>query len=272
MKKAEFVFVVLVYKNLGDLESFLQKLDTLSQPHEAVVVESYSDDKTRAACTALCEKAGCDCIAAENRGYGWGNNLGIEAAISRYDFDYLIVCNPDIEIRRFVGTFPYPPEIPCVYGPEIKTLTGKRQNPCMVIASPIRERLLRVFAARPQHMLPFYTAIGLNKLERIAFNLFCSGRVRRVYSLHGSFLIFSQAALGMLGAPFDPEMFLFREEDHLARLARKLRIPMVYFPRIAVTHREDGSMKFLGGNLKKYTVDSLRVYFGLDRARAGGGR
>jgi GT2 family glycosyltransferase len=231
---------------------------------KAVVVNSFYDEATRASFEKLCTEKGCDFINVENKGYGTGNNVGIAHAVAHYGFKYLVVCNPDIIIWRMGSELLERKPSPCIYGPEIMTMTGKRQNPCSVIYGPLRERLMRRFAAHPGNSFPFYLAIAINKFERIIFNLFFSRSTRRVYSLHGSFLIFSAEALSLMGQPFDQRMFLFREEDHIARLSKKLGIEMIYFPKISVMHKEDGSVKFMTEGTRAHTIESLRIYFGLE--------
>lgn len=263
MPEFDTVFVLVVYRNIMDLEEFLQTLGGFCISHRTVVVNSYCDDTTRDSFEKLCREHDCDFINAENKGYGSGNNAGIAFASAHYTFSYLIVCNPDVTILNMPKVQSDHFQGPCIFGPDIKTLTGKRQNPCMVFYSPLREALFRRFAKHPGSSLPFYLAVALNKLERIIFNTLFSRRKMRVYSLHGSFLIFTPSALTLLGLPFDPGMFLFREEDYLARSAKKLGIKMIYEPAISVRHKEDGSVSFIAENVREHTLASLRRYFGL---------
>lgn len=266
MPEYDYIFVLLVYRNTKDLADFLDINQNCPGSCRYIVVNSYYDDASRGNFRQICASYGCDFVDSENKGYGCGNNLGIAYALEHYTFRYLIVCNPDIEIQAMTDDLlKRDASSPCIYGPDIRTLTGKRQNPCMVLHSPLREGLMRMFARSPGNSVPFYTAIAINKAERIVFNTLFSRRVKQVYSLHGSFLIFSCAALRLTGLPFDPEMFLFREEDYLARLARGLHIRMIYYPLIRVLHKEDGSVRFISGSVRKHTVDSLRQYFGMKR-------
>jgi GT2 family glycosyltransferase len=265
MPEYDFVFVLLVFRNTADPEEFLKSIENVGVSFRVVIVNSFYDIATSAAVEKLCIDHACDFIETGNQGYGSGNNAGIAYACSHYTFKYLIVSNPDIVIKQMPSDILELPPSPCIYGPLIKTLKGKRQNPCMIIFSPLRERLMKMFAMNPDNLFPFYFAIAINKAERSLFNLFFGGSAHRVYSLHGSFLIFSFEALRLLGPqPFDPGMFLFREEDHLARLAKRLNVKMIYYPGIRVLHKEDGSVKFIDSSVRTHTVASLRRYFGLD--------
>ncbi len=265
METADYVFVVLIYRNPGDLSGFLSSLDRVEGTCRVVVVNSFYDEKSRAGAEAVCRGHGCAFLNVENRGYGAGNNAGIAYARAHYRFSYLVVSNPDIEIEALPKTVLGAAGSAVLLGPLVKTDGGKRQNPYMPAFSAFRERLMRHYAAHPRALWAFYAAVALNKTHRILFNAFRGGREGRVYALHGSFLLFSAPALEKLAPPFDTRMFLFREEDHLARRAKRLGIPMVYRPDIRVRHHEDGSVRFLDQKVQRIALDSLRVYFGLKR-------
>ena len=253
------VFVVLLYRNADDLARLAPTLARAPGSIRVVVVNSFYDDATREAARRLCAARGFDFLNVENRGYGAGNNAGIAYARAHYRFSFLVLSNPDIEIEAMPAL---PAGETAIYGPLVRTETGKRQNPYMPAFSALRERLMRRFAMQPGNTLPFWTAVALNKAHRICFNLLPARR-RRVYALHGSFLVFSASALAALGTPFDERMFLFREEDHLARRAKTLDIPLYYLPDMRVLHHEDGSVRFLTDGTRRCTVASLRAYFNL---------
>jgi GT2 family glycosyltransferase len=274
MPKREFdtVFVLLVYKNTEDLRDFLRDNGGIPGNNRFIVVNNFCDEKSREEFMSICADSDCDYIDSDNVGYGAGNDLGIAYARENYEFRLLVVANPDTIIERLPEKFPDVGGRACVLGPAIRTLSGKRQNPCMVIYSPLRERLMRRFALRPSNTLPFYAAVAINKAEREIFGLLCGGRVKKVYSLHGSFMIFSRRALELMPEPFDRGMFLFREEDYLARLAKNAGAEMIYCPAISVIHKEDGSVRFVSGSVRRRTVESLRRYFGLPADNAPSGR
>lgn len=265
MTDCEIVFVVLVWRNAGDLSDFLASLQKACPvSYRAVVVNSFCDEESRRQAEQVSRGAGCDFLSVENRGYGSGNNRGIAYARAHYTFRWLAVCNPDTVLQNLPAAF-FRMAPQGVWGPEIRTRTGKRQNPCMPLPSPLREALLKAYARHPRFRAGFFAAIALNKSERILYHLFLGRVQHRVYALHGSFLLFSAPALAQLGDPFDPRMFLFREEDYLARRCRQLGILMIFDPELRVFHKEDGSLRLSDVSVTARTLASLRVYFGLDR-------
>lgn len=263
METFDYVFVVLLYRNPQDLTVFLSSLQRVEGSCKVVVVNSFYDEATRLQTQTICEAQHCDFLNVPNDGYGAGNNAGIRFARAHYRFSFLVVSNPDIEIHALPNTVLRHKDEAVLLGPLVRTETGKHQNPYMPAYSALREDLMRFYAKHPRSMLPFYTAVALNKTHRILFNALWKKKERRVYALHGSFLLFSQKALAQLDEPFDQRMFLFREEDHLARRAKKQGISMRYAPAIQVLHHEDGSVRFLSEQTKRFALDSLRVYFGL---------
>ncbi|ADU26036.1 glycosyltransferase [Ethanoligenens harbinense] len=263
METFDYVFVVLVYRNPHDLRGFLASLARVEGSRKVIVVNSFYDQPTRDETAAVCEEHGCDFLNVENRGYGAGNNAGIRFARAHYRFAFLVISNPDIEIQALPATVLEQKGRTVLLGPLVRTENGKRQNPYMPAHSALRERLMCFYTRHSRSMAPFWAAVALNKTHRILFNVLFGRRERRVYALHGSFLLFSEPALQKLGLPFDERMFLFREEDHLARRARGLGIPMRYTPGIRVLHHEDGSVRFLSAQTRRYALDSLRIYFGL---------
>lgn len=265
MTDCEIVFVVLVCRDAADLSDFLQSLrSACPASYRVVVVNSFCDEESRRRVEQASREGGCDFLNVENRGYGSGNNRGIAYARTHYTFRWLAVCNPDTVLQTLPAAF-FRAAPRGVWGPEIRTRAGKRQNPCMPLSSPLREVLLRAYTRYPRFRAVFFTAIALNKAERILYHLLLGRSRHRVYALHGSFLIFSASALNQLGDPFAPRMFLFREEDYLARRCRQLGIPMICDPGLRVFHKEDGSLRLSDTNVEARTLASLRVYFGLDQ-------
>ncbi|MNP13628.1 hypothetical protein D3C76_1059160 [compost metagenome] len=56
-------------------------------------------------------------------------------------------------------------------------------------------------------------------------------------------------------------MYLFAEEDFLARKADLKKLRMIYHSSLRVDHKEDGSMKFLSQDLLKIQLRSLRTLY-----------
>lgn len=124
MKKMKFdiVFVVLVYRNIRDLRDFFNSNEIPDS--KTIVVNSFYDDESECEFKEIAESNQADFLSVPNKGYGAGNNRGIDYALSNYDFNYLIVSNADITISRFrkdlIDKFPN-----AVLAPKILTLNNK---------------------------------------------------------------------------------------------------------------------------------------------------
>ena len=63
----------------------------------------------------------------------------------------------------------------------------------------------------------------------------------RIYSCHGSFIIFTKKAVERLYPFFDDRMFLYNEELFLAENCRLKDVPIYYCPKIDILHLEGAS-------------------------------
>lgn len=266
MCKQEYnlIFVVLTYRNTEDLEDFLISIKkTIECKYKVIIVNSYFDEDSYYEFKKIAMNNDCDFINIENKGYGYGNNRGIEFAKENYLFKFLIISNPDIEIVQF------PLETlkgleNSILAPTIKTLNGKNQNPYYYSKIELVE-WLRYYSCIKNCRVFDYIGIIINKLYReitLRIDRLMKIKKRNIYACHGSFIIIGSKALEKLGKIFDERMFLFAEENHLARLALEKSVNIYMIPEISVIHKEDGSIG-LEENKKiaKYMCQSFIIYY-----------
>ena len=256
-EQKDFIFVILVYRNFIDLEECIESISEKIQNYKVVVVNAYYDDASMQNIEAISKKHGCDFLNIENKGYSFGNNTGIKYAREHYDFKHLIVSNPDTIIEEFpnIERLDYD-----IIAPMIRTKTGKAQNPMHIKQSRLAEGLIyRGFKKQRRYVL--YSGLAINKLRRETYLLFGKNKKKKIFAAHGSFVVFSNAALSKLDyTPYDENMFLFAEEMVLAVRAKEAGIETVYLPEVKIFHKEDGSM-----NLSNLSIDSelakSNIYF-----------
>ena len=259
----DIVFVVLTYRNTEDLRNFIiDSKKVLNCKYKIIVVNSYYDDETNEEFARIANENECDYIAVENKGYGYGNNQGIKLARERYLFKFLIISNPDIVVKQFAiekidGMQRH------IIAPTIKTIRGKDQNPYYYSRIEFVE-WTRYCACKYNNKSMAYIGFAINKLYRVIalkidrlFNV----KKRRIYACHGSFVIIGCEALEKLGQVFDEGMFLFAEENHLARLANEKSIITYMIPDIYVIHKEDGSFGDNKQLMSKYSKESYIYYY-----------
>jgi GT2 family glycosyltransferase len=272
MRAYQFVAVVLVYRNLQDLQECIASIQSRVPDCRIIVVNAFYDEESRAAAQEIARHCNCDFLCAENRGYGCGNNLGIRYAQTHYAYRYLIISNPDVLVQHF-------PALPVtdagLIAPEITTLRGRRQNPMVPYESRLREWL--IYQGFRHDCRPLVAAgIAVGKLLRAVFAARCRLHKKPfypIYTAHGSFLLLSRAAIQALGPDlYDENMFLFGEEGALAQRLKRRGIRTVFLPGIRVLHKEDGSMKLSSISVSGALKASNIYYYEHYRMAADGER
>ena len=264
MEKYRYVFVVLLYRNMEDIIDLIHSIQNklTSQAH-VILVNSYYDESTLKQARNTAAEYGCSIINTENKGYGHGNNEGVKYALDHFEFDYLIICNPDTTIRYFDTKALLKPEVPAIYAPKIVASTGKLQNPHWAFHSSILEYLQYVGDKHKWKVLDYFV-IAVLKAARILTAMDTEKKNRRlvkVGSAHGSFVIVSAEATKKLYPFYDENMFLFYEEVYLGNKAYLAKVPTYYVKDIVVDHKEDGSMRISNVNLRKESHKSVVYYY-----------
>lgn len=207
-------------------------------------------------------------VSIPNKGYGYGNNVGIGLALEETGSDYIVVCNPDTELKSIdtaalcalAETYGNPSEAPYIIAPQIKTLNGKDQNPLVPSKSELYESLVyQGYKAKIKCLS--LAGFALNRVKRELFLRTRSNQeYSEIYAPHGSFILFSSKAAGLLNPVFDERIFLFAEEHLVAWRAAQRNIPIVYCPAINVLHKEDGSVRLLTETNELMRESNVYVY------------
>lgn len=255
------IFVVLVYRNTTDIVDFINSVRNEVSESKIIVVNSYFDDDSLNILKTISLENDCDFINVENKGFSYGNNIGLKYALEHYEFEYITCSNPDVVINKFDDIIL--DENPnMIYGPEITTADGRKQNPMMIKKSNLIYKLIyKSYKTSRRHL--FIIAIILSKMCRLIGRLkylFSIKPYYTVFQLHGCFLIFSKSSLEKIGMPFDENMFLFGEEGVLALIAEKNDINLIFTKNIDILHKEDGSMSLFSGSINNELIKS-NIYF-----------
>lgn len=260
MGEYDCVIVVLTYKNVEDIVDFFHQI--FIPKSKIIVVNSFYDAKTLEQIEKIAKKNNADFLNVENRGYGYGNNIGIQYAREHYLFKYLIISNPDIIIKKFDMNF-VGSDLSYIYAPRIITLRGKNQNPYYYSYCYIIE-YLKYLGNKKNSRFLFYLPIIINKMYRIirsAIGDILKIKKEKIYAAHGSFLIIGREALEALVPIYNEKMFLTSEEEHLAKLAKKRRIKTYYIRSVIILHKEDGSMKMADFDTRAAVRASRSEYY-----------
>lgn len=266
MKKVRFVIVILVYRNIEDLEECLFSIQEKIPDHKSIVVNSYYDEESKNKAWEVAQKYDSDFINTENKGYSFGNNKGIEYALQKYNFDSLIVSNPDIVIQSFFIDKMQRKYTDVILAPTIITASGKNQNP-MAVKKNRGIEYIKYLGFKKDCKWIVYFGILLSKISRsisVKRNQLKGDKDFKIYAAHGSFVILGKEALEKLYPIYDEKMFLFAEENVLAYKAREKNIETYFTKYIVVKHKEDGSMKLsdlsLSSELRKSNIYYYETY------------
>ena len=165
------------------------------------------------------ETADVDVIGTDsNLGFARGNNFGYKYALSKYDPDFIVVMNNDMEIRQkdFIGQMEqsYREYGFDVLGPDIYSTKKKyHQNP-QTRKMPTRQ-----------------------DLERTRRQLEIKNRLQPLISL--KWAILSLVHKKPPQECFYPETFMYFEAEILCYQCRRDGEKMIYDPRLRVDHHED---------------------------------
>lgn len=240
MTKYKYVFVVLVYKNIDVLRDFFKSLKISG--YKVVVVNSYYDEVSMKDCQNVASTYRADFISIENKGYGYGNNVGAKYAIEHYEYDFLILSNSDIHVNA-IDALDYLYNDMAVIAPYTHLPNGKVQNPNIPWRISGLFRLLKMAydkESRLMLMLPHIMTRLSRELFRI-YRLIVRRDFYKIYSCHGSFIVFTEKASKTLFPFFDERMFLYNEELYLAENCRRNGVSIYYCPKIDVLHLEGAS-------------------------------
>ncbi len=93
-----------------------------------LVVDSFYDDDTFLLIRKYAKGFGCEYIEIENKGYGFGNNCGLDCVNTHYTYKYACVCNPDTYLTSRLSLEQLNIDAACI-APDIIARNGKHQNP-----------------------------------------------------------------------------------------------------------------------------------------------
>ncbi len=253
-KKYKFVVIVLVYRNYKDLidciDSVYEKVDDC----KIVIVNAYYDEESKQKIQEIANTKKCDFINEINKGYSYGNNRGIEYVRNHYEFEYVIISNPDIVVEKRISDIPDAE----IIAPKIVAASGKNQNPMMIREVKLADYFI-YRGIKNNIILLFYGGIALKKItNKLCMFFNKNNKYINIFAAHGSFVIIRKNVIECIQPLYDENMFLFAEEGVLAQRCRKEGFCTIYDSEIEINHKEDGCMKLadfsINNELKKANI------------------
>lgn len=258
--KYDYIFVVLTYRNIDDLNDFFYHFNV--EKSKVIVVNSFYDETSNLQFKKIAERNNSDFLSVPNNGYGAGNNRGIEYAMNKYEFYYLVVSNADIIIEKYLSASELP-KGPTIIAPDIRNVRGKRQNPHIWKVNKLLYNAYYFDAFHNWRIIPLLCRI-YTRLTRELFGIISElfpVKCRKIDSAHGSNVIFSYDALSLMKPLYNERQFLFAEEEHIANLSKINNVKIYYMRDIKVLHKEDGSMKITNASLNEIGRKSFMEFY-----------
>ena len=231
-------------------------------------------------------------INHQNLGFAQGNNIGYLYLKANFTCDFIIVMNNDVlieqkdflsKITEIYNKFGFAILGPDIYSPKLKdSQSPTYRNDTQFLYGRPYKNVLEIFKNyRKFNSMYFYywfrhyffgwlrlffpkKAIKENKTQ---INSIDYSKDLENVVLHGACYIFSKDFQRKRHLAFNPDTFLYFEEDILHYECKKQNMKMLYSPRIKVIHLEDVSTdsvyktsfkktKFINRNMEK----SLKVF------------
>ncbi|HBR80032.1 MAG: hypothetical protein UX09_C0047G0003 [Candidatus Uhrbacteria bacterium GW2011_GWE2_45_35] len=226
--------------------------------HEIIVVDN--NPKSRVADQVKSEFPGVKIVVNEkNLGFGRGMNSAAAVADGRH----FLIFNPDIAILegsldKLVNFLDEHPRVGAV-GPKLLNPDRSLQTSCYRFAKP-----LTILARR----LPLAEKIpSLKKeLDRYLMNDFDHSSTKEIDYLLGASLLVRREAWEKTGG-FDPEYFMYFEDQDLCRHLWQLGWKVMYYPESEIVHyhrretAEGNLLEQLFNPLTRIQIKSARYYF-----------
>ena len=280
---ANYCFVILHYKTHQDSSACIHSiLDNCPYYSSIVVVDNFSNNGS----IEIIEEEFKDyhnifiIKNKENLGFARGNNVGYQFAREQLKADFILVSNNDIIIKdNFLEAVQeeYQKSNCHLIGPDIISLLDQgHQSPMQVDKLTFKDAqkliikykliLLLIHLKLYKYIKPLLSkrTSSIKETEHLS-------RQENV-KLHGAFIIYTPNYVKNEINAFNPNTFLYMEEDILYQYCLKKGYLSVYLPKATLYHKEDSSTNSLfTSNIDKQKfvlknmIKSLRVYMSIIR-------
>lgn len=287
MKK--FVFVVLHYMAIDDtIECIKSILNNLTYSNlNIVVVDNFSPDGSGEKLFSMYkdEPKVTVILNSKNEGFARGNNVGYTYAKDVLKADFIATINNDIVIKQkdFIEKCieTYNKHKYYLLGPDIISLVdNQHQNPHRLEGIKYEEidglkklykkeylKAAILYYTKTHRVLKYVKdKVKKNKSNFKEKKKVIHDKLLENVQLHGAAIIFSPKYLSAFSYSFNPNTFMYKEEDILFYVCRKNDYKIIYNPEIVLFHKEDSSTNVVfNSNLKKRIfyyknqLESLRI-------------
>ena len=234
--------------------------------------------------TAQLSKKAKVIVLDKNEGFSKGNNAGYATAKADDDYDFMIIMNNDVVIEQadFLTKLykNYARNPFYVAGPDIYTPFSDYHSSPMYKNPPDINRINAIINSKTalQNQLKKRVSISAYKdyLAETKKKSFAPHAITKLWRkirnnnknylveqknvvLQGSCVIFSKDYIAYNDKAFEPEVFLYFEENYLCLKCRKNNWPVVYFNDLQVMHYHRGSSGLAKISYKEYCEKKIAI-------------
>ena len=268
MKNMKICFVILHYMDdkitIECIDSILKNIEI--DDFKIIVVDNASDNNSYKIMKEYYgEQNKIDWIRNEkNLGFSRGNNIGYKYAKGKYNPEFIVVGNNDLEFfqKNFVSELikQWEQYHFHVAGPDIITLDGIHQNPHRTnirtyedVKKKNRNKKLLLEFLKIKNCIPVIRNIGFPENIYFAYEKKIKAKKQEKCSLknivlHGACVIFSKNYISEQDEAFPEYTFMYMEEDILALRCQRENYVSYYLPELQVKHKEKISTKKIRKN------------------------
>ena len=275
-----FCYIILHYKVLEETLACIKSIkETNPNPKQLVIIDNFSNNGTGEILEEIYQSdSEIDVlINHENAGFARGNNLAYQFAKEKYNPDFMVIMNNDIEIEtenfEEVVSEIYHQEGFHILGPDIFSTTYQlHQNPKRLTHYSYEEvkNLNKRFKRESKPSLALKIKCWLKASKTLRTFIYQNRRKAKEVDfrnqvenpiLHGSFLIYSKDYITKEDYAFNPNTFFYYETEILDYEAECKGYKRLYTPKIKVLHHQNVATNQVYSNLLEKTLFSNKCNF-----------
>lgn len=251
------LYIAVNYRTPRHAEAFAKCFER--DPRDSVLVlvdNSEPDWQLRLDIAPAMAKAIHCCATPQNLGYFGGVRYGLSTPMARnFNPDWVVVSNVDLtfdptQIRRALAERDAT-KVGAIAPAITSRISREKLNPFMA-SRPTRARM-RAYKLVFRYYPTFAAYSLISSITRrrawMRGHATDESTDREIYAPHGALIILSREFFRRVGGLEHPP-FLFGEEITIAEQARRASLPILYCPKIAVTHEQHASTSRLPGRLQ----------------------
>ena len=275
-----FCYIILHYKVLEETISCVKSIkEANSNAKQIVIIDNFSNNGTGEKLQELYESdSEIDVlINNENAGFARGNNVAYQFAKEKYNPNFMVIMNNDIEIEtedfEKIVTDIYREEKFHLLGPDIFSTTYQlHQNPKRLTHYTYEEvkALNEKFKKGSQVSLALKIKCWLKASKFLRTAIYQNRRKKGSVDyrkqvenpiLHGSFIVYSRDFIEKEEYAFNPNTFFYYETEILDYEAELKGYKRIYTPKIKVLHHQNVATNQVYTNLVEKTLFSNKCNF-----------